>query len=72
MIYLNVLLDQSCPSVTVNYTGFSITWNEALAGVTVEAPCTREDLNGKIYSYCYSIKKTLMHYKCCYTCASKS
>ena len=47
MIYLNVLLDQSCPSVTVNYTGFSITWNETLAGVTVEAPCTGDGLNGK-------------------------
>ena len=43
------MLDQSCPSVTVNYTGFSITWNETLAGVTVEAPCTGDDLDGKIY-----------------------
>ena len=47
MIYLNILLDQSCPSVTVTYTGFSITWNKTLAGVTVEAPCTGDDLNGK-------------------------
>ena len=49
IIYLNVLLDQSCPSVTVNYTGFRITWNETLAGVTVEAPCTGDDLSGTIY-----------------------
>ena len=40
------MLDKSCPSVTVNYTGFSITWNETLAGVTVEAPCTGDNLNG--------------------------
>ena len=48
---MDVLLDQFCPSVTVNYTGFSITWNETLAGVTVEAPCTGDDLNGKVYDY---------------------
>ena len=34
--------------MTVNYTGFNITWNETLAGVTVEAPCTGDDLSGKI------------------------
>ena len=44
------MLDQSCPSVTVNYTGFSITWNETLAGVTVEAPCTGDNLNGSLLS----------------------
>ena len=48
MIYRNVLLGQSCPSVTVDYGGFSITWNETLAGVTVEAPCTGDGLDGKI------------------------
>ena len=59
MIYLNVLLDQSCPSVTVNYGGFSITWNETLAGVTVEAPCTGDDLDGKANYFIVSIK--LLH-----------
>ena len=61
------MLDQSCPAVTANYTGFSITWNETLAGVTAEAPCTGDNLNGKNviyymqkciypYSYAYIIK----------------
>ena len=44
-----ILLDQSCPTVTVEYTGFSITWNKTLVGATVEAPCTGDNLNGKIY-----------------------
>ena len=44
------MLDQSCPSVMVNYTGFSITWNKTLAGVTVEAPCTGDKLNGSLLS----------------------
>ena len=35
----------------VNYTGFSITWNETLAGVTVEAPCTGVNLKGTLYNY---------------------
>ena len=56
MIYLNVLLDQSCSSVTVDYTGFSITWNETLAGVTVEAPCTGDGLDGKAIYFIVSIK----------------
>ena len=43
-----ILLDQFCPTVTVEYTGFSITWNKTLAGVTVEAPCTGDNLNGKL------------------------
>ena len=32
----------------VEYSGFSITWNATLAGITVEAPCTRPGLNGAI------------------------
>ena len=32
----------------MNYTGFSVTWNETLVGVTVEAPCTGSGLNGNI------------------------
>ena len=35
-----------CKSEMVNYTGFSITWNETLVGVTVEIPCTGEGLDG--------------------------
>ena len=31
----------------MNYTGFNVTWNETLVGVTVEAPCTGPGLNGK-------------------------
>ena len=46
MICLIVILDQHCPSVTVDYTGFSITWNETFSGVIVEAPCTGDNLNG--------------------------
>ena len=38
--------DQSCNSIMVSYTGFSITWNETLVGATVEAACTGPDLNG--------------------------
>ena len=42
-----ILLDQSCSTVTVEYTGFNITWNKTLAGVTAEASCTGDNLNGK-------------------------
>ena len=67
------MLDQSCSSVTVEYTGFSITWNETTSGVTVEAPCTGDNLNGKICNYgliickcdiyvCMSILHFLMPY----------
>jgi len=34
--------------VTVYYTGFNVTWNETLVGITVEAPCTGTGLNGNI------------------------
>ena len=34
--------------MTVNYAGFSVTWNETLVGVTVEVPCTASGLNGNI------------------------
>ena len=44
------MVDKTCSSVTVAYTGFSIMWNETLAGVTVEAPCTGDNLNGKIHN----------------------
>ena len=44
---LNVSLDQLCDPVTVDYTGFSITWNETQAGITAEAPCTGHGLNGQ-------------------------
>ena len=43
----NVSLDQLCDPVTVNYTGFSITWNETQAGITAEALCTGHGLNGQ-------------------------
>ena len=33
--------------MTVEYSGFSITWNETLIGDTVDAPCTGTGLNGK-------------------------
>ena len=39
----------TCYPVTVNYIEFIITWNETSSGVTVEAPCTGTNLNGKIY-----------------------
>lgn len=42
-----VFLDQSCQSVTVDYQGFDITWNETVVGVTVKAPCTGTGLNGQ-------------------------
>ena len=53
-VFVNVLPDQSCFSVTVEYTGFSITWNETSAGVTLEAPCTGANLNGQVSSYRYT------------------
>ena len=34
----------------MSYTGFNITWNETLSGVTVEAPCIGHNLNGEIYN----------------------
>ena len=45
---MNILLtiDQYCDAVTVNYSGFNITWNATLVGITVEAPCTGYGLNG--------------------------
>ena len=46
---LNVPLDQFCNPVTVDYNGFNITWNETQSGITVEAPCTRDGLNGQLY-----------------------
>ncbi|XP_065909246.1 uncharacterized protein [Dysidea avara] len=45
-------LNQFCNPVTVNYTGFNVTWNETLVGVTVEAPCTAPGLNGTIQRRC--------------------
>ena len=45
-----ILLDQSCQPVTINYQaeGFIVTWNETLAGATVEAQCAGAGLNGLI------------------------
>ena len=43
--------DRFCSPVTVNYSGFNVTWNETLVGVTVEAPCTGPGLNGKHQEY---------------------
>ena len=43
----SVLLDQSCQSVTVNYQGFNITWNDTLSGITAKSPCVRVGLNGQ-------------------------
>ena len=46
---LNVcyILDQQfCDPVTVNYSGFNITWNATQVGITVEVPCTGHGLNG--------------------------
>lgn len=54
LIYNNLLyyyIDQLCNPVTVNYTGFNVTWNETLVGVTVEAACTGHGLNGDLYKY---------------------
>ena len=44
---MSILVDQSCQSVTVNYEGFDITWNDTLAGDTVEAPCMGPGLAGQ-------------------------
>ena len=54
-MYVYVLLDQSCNAITEEYTdhGFSITWNETLVGVTVEAACTGTGLNGKMNNNAY-------------------
>ena len=41
------ITDQLCNSVTVNYNGFNITWNETQVGITVEASCTGHGLNGQ-------------------------
>ena len=48
--FVNVLPDQFCFPVTVEYAGFTITWNETSASVTLEAPCTGANLNGQVYS----------------------
>ena len=45
---MNVPLDQYCDAVTVNYSGFNITWNATLVGITVEAHCTGYGLNGQL------------------------
>ena len=47
-VFTCILLDQYCNPVKVEYSGFSITWNATLAGITVEAPCTGPGLNGAI------------------------
>ena len=41
-------IDQFCYPTTVNYTTFTITWNETQAGATIEAACTGSGLNGKL------------------------
>ena len=55
---LSVLLDQSCQSVMVNYQGFKITWNDTLAGTTVEVPCAGTGLNGQSYICIYNCMHT--------------
>ena len=45
--YMNILVGQSCQSETVSYQGFDITWNDTLAGDTVEAPCMGRGLSGQ-------------------------
>ena len=44
-----VQLVQFCNPVTVDYNGFTITWNEIQSGitVTVETLCTVDGLNGR-------------------------
>ena len=42
--------DRYCNQVSVRYSGFNVTWNETLVGVTVEASCTGPGLNGKLSS----------------------
>ena len=44
---MNILVDQSCQSVTISYQEFNITWNDTLAGDTVEAPCMGHGLSGQ-------------------------
>ena len=46
--YMNILVGQSCQSETVSYQGFDITWNDTLAGDTVEALCMGRGLNGQL------------------------
>ena len=43
---MNILVGQSCQSETVSYQGFDITWNDTLAGDTVEALCMGRGLSG--------------------------
>ena len=45
----------------MNYNGFTITWNETLAGVTVEAPCTGANLNGQICTHAHTHARTHTH-----------
>ena len=49
IINLNeILLDQFCDPITVNYSGFNITWNTTQVGITVEVPCAGHGLNGQL------------------------
>lgn len=50
MYFTHVPLDQSCNPITINYTGFSVRWNETLVGITVETPCTGHGLNGEFHN----------------------
>ena len=52
----------------MNYTGFSITWNETLSGVTVGAPCTGDNLNGKVDNFIVCTQVNLIN---CTGCSNK-
>ena len=51
MLFFLFFKDQFCNPVTVNYTGFNVTWNETLVGRTVEVPCSGPGLNGNYCMY---------------------
>ena len=44
-------MDHYCNQVTVEYSGFDITWNETISGRTKEALCTGPGLNGDYCTY---------------------
>lgn len=46
-MYIPTLDEQFCNPVTVSYDGFNITWNKTQIGITVEAPCTGQGLDGQ-------------------------
>jgi len=53
--------DQFCDPVTVEYTGFTITWNKTLVGATIEVPCTGSGLNGTEFKLLVTICNMIVY-----------